>query len=80
MIAATNSKVPISASRARSFAWTFLARSFENQLNATRAQTRARSPLPASATSSTSRLMDAVKLATAPEGGELDPGSATSGD
>src|SRR5487761_733074 len=64
VIAAVKTRVPTSASRARSFAWTFFVMSFENQLNATRAQTRARMPPPAAATRSTSRLIELVKFAT----------------
>ena len=64
MTAAINNKVPIRASLARSLAWIFFVMSFENQLNATRAQTSERIPLPARATRSTSRLIDAVKLLT----------------
>ena len=68
--AAVKRSVPTSASRARSFAWTFFVTSLENQLNATRAQTSARIPLPARPTSSTSRLIAFVKFATGPEPGD----------
>src|SRR5208282_5856919 len=63
-----NSNVPMSASRARSLAWIFFVMSFENQLNATRAQTSDRIPLPAKATRSTSRLIDDEKLLTGVDG------------
>src|SRR5579875_1324026 len=62
--AAVKIRVPIRASRARSFAWIFLETSVENQLIATRAQTKASRPAPAAPTRSTSRWMAALKLPT----------------